>query len=90
MQDKRSALQRVYSKIVKTWVEQIQELEQQSGFRGGVDNIFGMECNLKIHFVFIGLQKAYNFMLLNRLWKVLTELCIDEIYVRTIRSYIIT
>jgi len=76
---------RLYGKIIKHFLEQEfsqLEIEEQAGFRAGrstVDHIFclrqliekKMAVNQSIHLLFVDLEKAYNSVPLENLWKAL-------------------
>lgn len=91
-----SSVGRLYGKILKNRVEQeFTDIEEQSGFRAGrscSDNIFivrqliekRVARNLSTHLIFVDLEKAYDSVPLSRLFKVLRESRVNDIYVRSI------
>lgn len=89
---------RLYSKIIKQRIEsQVEDVEEQNGFRAGrscSDNIFCLkqliekrsERNLETHLIFIDLQKAYDSIPLGRLWPVLRQSGVKDLYVQAVKE----
>ena len=91
-----SSMGRLYGKILKTRLENtIVDIEEQSGFRSGrscLDNTFTLKQvlekriarNMDTHLIFIDLEKAYDSVPLDRLFKTLRKRGINENYIRSI------
>jgi hypothetical protein len=90
---------RLYGKIIKHFLEQEFsqiETEEHAGFRAGqstIDHIFclrqliekKMAVNQPIHLLFVDLEKAYDSVPLNNLWKALEHYNISNGITRAIK-----
>lgn len=91
-----NAMGRLYGRILKKRIEgNIQEIEEQSGFRTGrscMDNVFVLQQimekrkahNLTTHLIFIDLEKAYDTVPLKKLFQILKKTGLNNTYIRAI------
>ena len=91
-----AAMGRLYGRIIKQRIEmEIEDMEEQSGFRAGrscTDNLFVLQQilekrisrNLSTHLIFVDLEKAYDTVPLKKLFEILPGAGLSKTYVRAI------
>lgn len=93
-----SSLGRLYGRILKMRIEEeLEESEEQSGFRPGrscIDNIFCLKQlaektiahGRELHIVFIDLRKAYDSVPVEKLWDALKDKGVQTGYINAIKQ----
>lgn len=95
-----STSSKIYGLIIRGLIEQqyqAEEAEEQNGFRAGrscLDNLFcltqivqkKLATGRELHLVFLDISKAYNNVLLKKLWSVMESSNINSTLVRAVKN----